>query len=570
VDSVISTQPTDFVVNLNDPVNPATVQGSDFTVNGIPANSFVLGGGNAQITFHFNSTPVTTQGVQTMHIAAGAFNKAAGGNPVLEFTGTFRYDALLLAVTTTVPAVGGTFTPAAPNNYTYDVNFNEAVDPASVQTSDLTVSGNSGPSVTAVSVINGNTTARFTLHMNFGGALTASIAAGAINDAFGNLNAAFSGNYTVQGCPSPDHYTIAPIGGSMVVPGTTDVGNHTDDGVTFVSLPFSYTLYDTNYTGINVSSNGTAQFVTTSNEWTNSCLPWTTHNYSLFPYWDDQRTDSQSGCSAFPGSTCGIFTSVSGSAPNRIFNIEWRTVYYRSATQSLNYELRLYEGQNRFDVIYGTVPLGNESATAGVQKNDTVFDQYFCTGTGAAPTGGQSYTLPPCAPIPSNAVSRKVHGGAGTYDINLPLVPISGAVGIECRTGAVVGQHQMVVTFPTSVTLTGASVTSGTGSVGTVTGSGTAVITVNLTGVTNAQRLGVTLANVNNGTATGDVVIPMGVLQGDTNASGTVTGTDVSQAKLQSGQPVTGSNFRNDVIVSGSINGSDVSSVKQSSGTALP
>src|SRR2546427_7506481 len=31
------------------------------------------------------------------------------------------------------------------------------------------------PSVTGVSVINGNTTARFTLHMNFGGTLTASI-----------------------------------------------------------------------------------------------------------------------------------------------------------------------------------------------------------------------------------------------------------------------------------------------------------------------------------------------------------------------------------------------------------
>ena len=183
---MVSTQPTDFVVNLNDPVDPVTVQGSDFTVNGTPANSFVLGGGNTQITFHFNSTPVATQGLQTMHIAAGAFNKASGGVPVLEFTGMFCYDAVLLAVTTTVPIVGGTFTPAAPNNYTYDVNFNEAVDPASVQTSDLTVSGNSGPSVTAVSVINANMTARFTLHMNFGGDLTASIAAAAITDAFGN------------------------------------------------------------------------------------------------------------------------------------------------------------------------------------------------------------------------------------------------------------------------------------------------------------------------------------------------------------------------------------------------
>ena len=121
---------------------------------------------------------------------------------IFAFTCTFRYDALLLQVTTTVPAVGGTFSPAAPNNYQYDVNFNEAVDPASVQTSDLTVSGNSGPSVTAVSVINANMTARFTLHMNFGGTLTASIAAGAITDPFGNPNAAFSGNYTVDGLPS--------------------------------------------------------------------------------------------------------------------------------------------------------------------------------------------------------------------------------------------------------------------------------------------------------------------------------------------------------------------------------
>ena len=29
----------DFVINLSDPVNPATVQASDFTVNGIPANT---------------------------------------------------------------------------------------------------------------------------------------------------------------------------------------------------------------------------------------------------------------------------------------------------------------------------------------------------------------------------------------------------------------------------------------------------------------------------------------------------------------------------------------------------
>ena len=54
----------------------------------------------------------------------------------------------------------------------------------------------------------------------------------------------------------------------------------------------------------------------------------------------------------------GIFTSVSGNAPNRIFNIEWRAQYF-PGSGSANFELRLYEGQRRFDVIYGTLTNGN-------------------------------------------------------------------------------------------------------------------------------------------------------------------------------------------------------------------
>ena len=58
--------------------------------------------------------------------------------------------------------------------------------------------------------------------------MTASIGAGAITANTCNANAAFTGNYTVEGCPPQDHYTIAQIGGS-IVPGTTDIGNHGDD-----------------------------------------------------------------------------------------------------------------------------------------------------------------------------------------------------------------------------------------------------------------------------------------------------------------------------------------------------
>ncbi len=297
--SIINTQPTQFVVNISDPANPGTVEAGDFTVNGTPANSVQYNAGETTMTFTFSSSPVINQGEQTMHIPAGAFTRASDGDPVFEFNCTFRYDATLLVVTDTNPPVGGTFSPPAPGDYPYDVNWNEPVDPTSVQTSDLTLTGNVGASVTNVQVINGNMTTEFTVHFNFGGSVVADIAGGAITDQFGNPNEAFSGSYTVEGCPPQNNYDIQQIGGS-IEPGTTDIGNHGDDQVTTIAIPFSYTLYDTNYTSINVSSNGNAQFTTTDNFWVNVCLPWLDHNYMIFPYWDDQRTDlGLSGCSAY-------------------------------------------------------------------------------------------------------------------------------------------------------------------------------------------------------------------------------------------------------------------------------
>ena len=154
------------------------------------------------------------------------------------------------------------------------------------------------------------------------------------------------------------------------MPGTTDIGNHADDEVTTIALPFPYSFYDQTYNSVNLSSNGNAQFTTTDNLWVNNCLPWLTHDYTIFPYWDDQLTN---------GAGEGIFTSVSGSAPDRIFNIEWRTHYF-NGSGTANHELRLYEGQSRFDVIYGTVSQGNTGATAGVQRDDTTFDHTSATG----------------------------------------------------------------------------------------------------------------------------------------------------------------------------------------------
>ena len=129
----------------------------------------------------------------------------------------------------------------------------------------------------------------------------------------------------------------------------------------------------------------------------------------------------------------------------------------------------------------------------------------------------------------------------------------------------------MILTFAAPVTFSSAAVTSGTGSVaGTSSSSDHKQITVNLTGVTNAQTITLTLSGVNDGINTVNDSIRMGVLLGDVNGSGSVNASDVGETKLNVGRVLDSSNFRTDVDRSKSINSSDVSVVKSSSGTALP
>ncbi len=204
-------------------------------------------------------------------------------------------------------------------------------------------------------------------------------------------------------CNANYNYVIA-TSTATIVPGTFDIGNNTDEGTTFVSLPFDFRLYDQTFSGVTVSSNGTAEFDSEIGYYENDCLPsFNIPTYAIYPYWDDQRTDGT--CSGVP---CGIYTSITGIAPNRIFNIEWRTRYF-SGGGTAHYELRLYETSTnaRFDIIYDLIGQGNGSATTGVQKNSSLHTQYFCNGGGGTPSIGLMlvFTQPPCmtaTPSPTN------------------------------------------------------------------------------------------------------------------------------------------------------------------------
>jgi glucose/arabinose dehydrogenase len=213
------------------------------------------------------------------------------------------------------------------------------------------------------------------------------------------------------------------------------------------------------------------------------------------------------------------------------------------------------------------LPLGLYLKGFGQDANGEV---YVLADSNIGPSGTGGKALKIATIPPAKAVSRKTHGAA-TFDIDLLTV----APAIECRSGGTNNDYQIVLTFPVAVTFGGASVTPGSGGTASLAGPATTSpdgkeVTVNLTNVSNAQTITVTLAGLNDGTNTYDVSVQMAVLLGDTTADGSVNSADIGQTKSQSGHAVTSSNFREDVTADGSINSADIGLVKSKSGTALP
>ncbi|MGH9646538.1 MAG: M14 family zinc carboxypeptidase [Bryobacteraceae bacterium] len=161
-----------------------------------------------------------------------------------------------------------------------------------------------------------------------------------------------------------------------------------------------------------------------------------------------------------------------------------------------------------------------------------------------------------------SAASRLTHGGAGTFDIAMPL---TGTSGVEDRASAT---YNAVFTFDGAVTSGEVLAVGGTATVGPISFSGN-TMTVQLTGVTNAQVVTLRVQNINgDGQPHGDV--PFGFLTADADSNRTVNANDVALTKSRSGQPVNATNFKSDVNADGNISVSDVASVKSRAGTGLP
>ena len=161
-----------------------------------------------------------------------------------------------------------------------------------------------------------------------------------------------------------------------------------------------------------------------------------------------------------------------------------------------------------------------------------------------------------------SAASRLTHGGAGTFDISMPL---TGTSGVEDRSATT---YNAVFTFDAPVTSGEVTVIGGTATVGAITFSGNSM-TAQLTGVTSAEIVTLHTQNINgDGQAHGDV--PFGFLTADVNANRIVDRPDQQQINAVKNQPVTAANFRDDINLSGIVDRPDLQSVQTNRGHSIP
>ena len=216
---------------------------------------------------------------------------------------------------------------------------------------------------------------------------------------------------------SGDANYVVSSSNAPVVPGVSDIGNHGDGVLTTISLPFAYNFYGQPYSGAIVSSDGNIQFTGGANVSANACLPAAGFSDSIFAFWDNLRTDGTEG------PTQGIFISTNGVAPNRILNIEWRASYYHPGRKGapVNFEVRLFENADRFDLVYGVINGSGASATVGSQNiPGGPFTQFECN-TGSLSNGLQLTFQPNCvngaggcaaAPTVANFTGGPTNGAA--------------------------------------------------------------------------------------------------------------------------------------------------------------
>jgi hypothetical protein len=218
--TVVGTPPTDFSITTSAPYATTGILASDLKVDGIAANSFTLTN-STTITFHYTSSPVTTQGLQSLTVGAGLIKPQGGGPANAAFSASFRYDAIVITIDSTTPANGSAV--ALPLT-SLTAHFNEAFDPTTINNSNLTLSQGS---VIGFTIVDPQTVTYQLAGVTTVGPLQISMpadtVADTVTDTFGNAGGPYSGSLILISSPVAFPTPLLPVtpDGSLIYQNST-------------------------------------------------------------------------------------------------------------------------------------------------------------------------------------------------------------------------------------------------------------------------------------------------------------------------------------------------------------
>lgn len=177
-------------------------------------------------------------------------------------------------------------------------------------------------------------------------------------------------------------YSFQAVSGTYAaLTGTTNVGGMTatgDDEISnVVNLGFTFKFAGVDYTQIKVSSNGWLTFNTAvaTSEPSNAWIQINNQRPTIFPLWDNLQNR------VIPR------YRVDGSAPNRIFKLEWSQSEWSASSggNTISFQVWLYETSNQIDFIYQQGGTAVASGSASIGLFDTNGKHLALDGTGTSP-----------------------------------------------------------------------------------------------------------------------------------------------------------------------------------------
>ena len=260
-------------------------------------------------------------------------------------------------------------------------------------------------------------------------------------------------------------------------------------------------------------------------------------------------------CCAPPGTNVGVATVVPTFTgfPSGVTSGTYDHTFDMALASSYNAAFITNNG--------GTASAAFSALVAGMNTGKA----YFNIHTTSFP-GGEIRGSLLVAPTLQSAVSRKVHGAAGTFDLPLSLVSTNPTT--EPRQGPA---QTIVFTFDKPANAATVVITGGSATAGAPTFSGNDVI-IGLAGVANEQYVTVSLTNVasTDGGTGGSGSVRLGFLLGDVNGTRVVSLADLGLVNAQLSQLVTAANYLKDVNASGTLTLADKGITNANLTKALP